>query len=158
MLKTPPRSKFTLPSPEEFLAPRPVEPSFINRIRPSSSVGIDPAFPRICGYRPAAGCGRISRRQRGGDVLMETGHAKKGKRRPTPRHRRPVSSAQPATLLPAVGAALSRPGAECAGRAGKFDEFPKNSIKFEKFLRAGYPISCYYSVSCFQISAEYSLG
>ena len=63
---------------------------------------------------------------------METGHAKKGKRRPTPRHRRPAGSARPATLLPAVGAAPSRPGAECAGRAGKFDEFPKNSINFDK--------------------------
>lgn len=84
---------------------------------------------------------------------METGHTKKRKRRPASRHRRPVGSARPATFLPAVGAALSRPGAECAGRAGKFDEFPKNSINFakftgffNKFLNAGYPISCYNSV------------
>ena len=65
--------------------------------------GFGSAFPRICGYRPAWGCGRISRERRRGGVLMETGHAKKGKRRSAPDRGRPAGSVRPATLLPAVG-------------------------------------------------------
>ena len=96
---------------------------------------------------------------------METGHAKKERRRPAPCHRRPAGSARPAILLPVVGAAPSRPGAERAGRAANFDKIPINSINldkftwfFDKFLKSGYPISIYNSVSCFQLSGENSLG
>ena len=64
---------------------------------------------------------------------METGHAKKERRRPAPRHRRPAGSARPTTLLPVVGAAPSRPGAERAGRAANFDKIPKNSINSRGF-------------------------
>ena len=75
---------------------------------------------------------------------MKTGHAKKGKRRPAPRHRRPSVSVRPATLLPALGTVLSRPGTDREGLAGNFDKIPKNSINiakftgfFDKFLKAG---------------------
>ena len=85
---------------------------------------------------------------RRGDVQVETGHAKMGKRRYAPRHGRPAGSVQPATLLPAAGSALSRPGTNREGRAGNFDKIPNNSVKsdkftgfFDKFLKEKYPIT-----------------
>ena len=85
---------------------------------------------------------------RRGDVQVETGHAKMGKRRYAPRPGRPAGSVQPATLLPAAGSALSRPGTNREGRAGNFDKIPNNSVKsdkftgfFDKFLKAKYPIT-----------------
>ena len=102
--------------------------------------GFGSAFPRICGYRPAWGCGRISRERRRGGVLMETGHAKKGKRRSAPDRGRSAGSVRPATLFPAVGMNppalvgfyLSRPETEREGRAGNFDKIPKNTINIDK--------------------------
>ena len=110
--------------------------------------GFGSAFPRICGYRPASGCGRISRERRRGDVLMETGHAGKGKRRPAPGQGRPAGSVRPVTLLPAVGInppalvgfCLSRPGTEREGRAANFDKIRKNTINFDKFTGFFYKI------------------
>ena len=107
--------------------------SLLARSIPPSSVGIDPAFPRICGYRPESGCGRISREQRRGEALMETGHAEKGKRRSSPDRGRPAGSVRPAILLPATGTALLRSGTRREERAANFDKIPNNSINIDKF-------------------------
>ena len=72
---------------------------------------------------------------------METGHAKKGKRRSAPDRGRPAGSVRPATLLPAIGMNppalvgfyLSRPGTGREGRAVNFDKIPKNTINIAKF-------------------------
>ena len=104
-------------------------------------LGFDSAFPRICGYRPASGCGRISGKERRGDVLMDERNPSKGKRRPAPHQGRPADSVRPATLLPAIGINppalvgfyLLRPGTEREGRAANFDKIPKNKINIAKF-------------------------
>ena len=67
---------------------------------------------------------------------METGHAKKGKRRSAPDRGRPAGSVRLAILLPAVGINppalvgfyLSRSRTAREERAGNFDKIPKNSI------------------------------
>ncbi len=59
---------------------------------PRSSLGIHPAFARICGCRPASGCGRISRQQRRGDILMDARNPEKGKRWQAPHQGRPAGS------------------------------------------------------------------
>ena len=64
---------------------------------------------------------------------METGHARKGKRGPVPDRGRPAGSVLPATLLPAVGTALSHLGTEREGCAGNFDKIRKNTINIDKF-------------------------
>ena len=88
---------------------------------------------------------------------METGHAKKGKRRSAPRLRIPAGSVRPATLLPAIGIALSHPGTDREGRAGNFDKIPKNPIKFDKFLKRISPVGdCNKTGYYINLSVEHS--
>ena len=64
---------------------------------------------------------------------METGHAKKGKRRLSSNREAPAFPHWRTVLLPVIGLALPRLGNERGGRAANFEKIPNNSIKFDKF-------------------------
>ena len=97
-----------------------------------------PAFTAIA---PFSGCARIPRKERKGDVQVDTGDTGIGKRRTSPErgrrstsHREEIPPSPGGINPPALaGANLSRSETNRKDRAVNFDKIPNNSINIDKF-------------------------